>query len=68
MTSEAGAGRVLTISGAPYWRWDLRLWGTGRSGDLFRKFASRAVRWLVSRDELEPISIRPGKLLFDGAE
>ena len=66
--SEAGAGRVLGVAGSPYWRWDLRLWGSGRSGDLFRRFVSRSVRWLVSRDELRRIAIRPGKPLFDGAE
>jgi hypothetical protein len=67
-TSTAGRGRVLTICGSPYWRWDLYLWGTGRSGDLFRRFVSRSVRWLVARDELKQVMIRPGKSLFEGAE
>jgi hypothetical protein len=65
---ETGRGRVLAVCGSPYWRWDLYLWGTGRSGDLFRRFVSRSVRWLVSRDELKQVMIRPGKSLFDGAE
>lgn len=63
-----GNGRILTIAGSPYWRWDLYLWGSGRSGDLFRRFVSRSVRWLVSRDDLKPVMIRPGKNLFDGAD
>ena len=68
-TLESGRrGRVLTICGSPYWRWDLYLWGTGRPGDLFRRFVSRSVRWLVSRDELKQVMIRPGKSLFEGAE
>jgi hypothetical protein len=68
VTSGAGRARVLAVAGTPYWRWDLYLWGSGRSGDFFRRFISRAVRWLVSRDELEQVMIRPGKSLFDGAE
>jgi hypothetical protein len=67
-TSTSGRGRVLTIAGAPYWRWDLYLWGTGRSGDLFRRFVSRSVRWLVARDELKQVMVRPVKNLFEGAE
>jgi hypothetical protein len=67
-TRESGRGRVLAIAGGPYWRWDLYLWGTGRSGDLFRRFASRSVRWLVARDELKQVMIRPAQSLFDGAE
>jgi hypothetical protein len=63
-----GSGRILTIAGSPYWRWDLYLWGSGRSGDVFRRFVSRSVRWLVSRDDLKPVMIRPGKTLFEGAE
>jgi hypothetical protein len=67
-TSTSGRGRVLTVAGSPYWRWDLYLWGTGRSGDHFRHFVSRAVRWLVARDELKQVMVRPVKSLFDGAE
>ncbi|HMB71522.1 MAG TPA: hypothetical protein VKU85_19590, partial [bacterium] len=65
---QNGRGRVLAVAGAPYWRWDLYLWGTGRSGDLFRRFVSRSVRWLVARDELKQVMVRPGKSLYDGAE
>jgi hypothetical protein len=67
-TMQHGRGRVLTLAGSPYWRWDLYLWGTGRSGDAFRRFVSRSVRWLVSRDELKQVMIRPEKSLFEGAE
>lgn len=67
-TSTSGRGRVLTVAGGPYWRWDLYLWGTGRSGDHFRRFVSRAVRWLVARDELKQVMVRPVKSLFEGAE
>jgi hypothetical protein len=67
-TSTSGRGRVLTVAGGPYWRWDLYLWGTGRTGDHFHRFMSRAVRWLVARDELKQVMVRPVKSLFDGAE
>lgn len=67
-TRSDGNGRVLTIAGSPYWRWDLYMWGSGRSGDLFRRFVSRSVRWLVSRDDLKPVMIRPSKSLFEGAD
>jgi hypothetical protein len=67
-TLETGRGRVLAIAGGPYWRWDLYLWGTGRPGDAFRHLVSRSVRWLVARDELKQVLVRPGKSLFDGAE
>jgi len=65
---QSGRGRVLAIAGSPYWRWDLYLWGTGRSGDLFRRFVTRGVRWLVARDELKQVMVRPAQSLFDGAE
>jgi len=67
-TTTTGRGRILTVAGSPYWRWDLYLWGTGRSGDLFRRFVSRSVRWLVARDELKQVMVRPVKSLFDGSE
>lgn len=67
-TRAEGKGRVLAIAGAPYWRWDLYLWGTGRSGDALRRLLSRSVRWLVARDDFKPVMIRPVKNLFDGAE
>lgn len=67
-TCREGKGRVLTIAGAPYWRWDHYLWGTGRSGDVLRKLLSRSVRWLLARDDFQPVLIRPSKHLFEGAE
>jgi hypothetical protein len=67
-TRRVGQGRVLTIAGTPYWRWDHTLWGTGRQGDVLRRLLSRAVRWLVARDDFRPVMIRPVKNLFDGAE
>ena len=67
-TRAEGKGRVLMIAGGPYWRWDLYLWGTGRSGDVLKRFLSRSVRWLVARDDFRPVMIRPVKNLFDGAE
>lgn len=67
-TRAEGRGRVLMIAGGPYWRWDLYLWGTGRSGDVLKRFLSRSVRWLVARDDFRPVMIRPVKNLFDGAE
>ncbi|MFN8178120.1 MAG: vWA domain-containing protein [bacterium] len=67
-TRAEGRGRVLMIAGGPYWKWDLYLWGTGRSGDVLRRFLSRSVRWLVAREDFRPVMIRPSKNLFDGAE
>ena len=67
-TRQAGRGRVLMLAGTPYWRWDLYLWGSGRTGGAFARLSSRAVRWLASRDELEAVMVRPSKNLFDGAE
>ena len=67
-TRREGRGRVLTLAGSPYWRWDLYLWGSGRTGDVFARLASRAVRWLVARDDLAPVMVRPAKPLFDGAD
>jgi hypothetical protein len=67
-TLETGRGRVLVVAGGPFWRWDLYLWGTGRPGDAFRRLVSRSVRWLVARDDLKQVLVRPGKNLFDGAE
>lgn len=65
---QSGRGRVLAWAGGPYWRWDLDSWGRGRSGDMYRKLVTRSVRWLVSRDELKQVAIRPSRSLFDGAE
>jgi hypothetical protein len=68
VVSDGSRGRVLALCGSPYWRWDLYLWGSGRSGDVFRRLVARAVRWLVARDELKQVMIRPVKSLFEGAE
>jgi len=68
MVVEQRRGRVLALGGGPYWRWDLYPWGQGRSGEPYRKLMTRAVRWLVSRDELKQVMIRPAKPLFGGAE
>lgn len=67
-TRTDGRGRILTVAGSPYWRWDLYLWGSGRTGDVFGRFVSRCVRWLVSRDDLKPVAIHPAKPLFEGAD
>ncbi len=68
IVSDGARGRVLALCGSPYWRWDLYLWGSGRSGDVFRRLVARAARWLVARDELKQVMIRPVKSLFEGAE
>ncbi len=68
VTREGRRGRVLAWAGGPYWRWELYPWGQGRSGEPYRRLVSRSVRWLVSRDELKQVSIRPSQTIFDGAE
>ncbi|MDP6461692.1 MAG: VWA domain-containing protein [Gemmatimonadota bacterium] len=68
VAGRTAGGRVLLLCGAPYWKWDLASWGLGRPGDSFRRLVSRGVRWLVARDDLRQVSVRPAKNLFDGAE
>lgn len=65
---ESRQGRVLAVAGGPFWRWELYLQGREGGSDTYRKFISRCVRWLVARDELKQVAIRPSKPLFDGAE
>ncbi|MCA9752992.1 MAG: hypothetical protein KC591_12425, partial [Gemmatimonadetes bacterium] len=67
-TVSAGRGRVLTLGGSPFWRWDLSPWGRGRTGDVFARLVTRSARWLVARDDLESVIVRPARPLFDGAD
>jgi hypothetical protein len=56
--------KTLAFLGSGFWRWDFMMWGVGKSNNLMLSFLERAVRWLITRDDLRRVQFNTDKLIY----
>ncbi len=61
-------GKVACLSAFPLWRLDMVARGANSSDSTFAKLMENSVLWLVSREDLERITILPAKPIFISGE
>lgn len=60
--------KSLALMGYGIWRWDLMMWGAGKTNTTLLKFLQRAVRWLITRDEAKQVKFATDKLIYHSGE
>jgi len=63
-----GKGKMMVTTVTPFWRWDFLLWGIGKDNQSYLKFWNNAVRWLVTREDLDLINIFTDKKIYKSGE
>ena len=53
---QAGAGRVLTLAADSLWRWQFA--ADEQQGELYRRFLSNSIRWLMKDPELSHLTLK----------
>lgn len=68
LTRQVGGQKSLAMLGYGFWRWDLLMWGAGKTNDLLLRFLQRSVRWLITREEVKQVKIATDKLVYRSGE
>ena len=50
------------------WRWDLMMWGAGKTNVVLSKFLARTARWLSTRTESKPVQLKTNKAVYRSGE
>jgi len=63
-----GAGKVLATSAIPYWHWAFFGYGFGGDNREYRQLLDGIVNWLSIKEESDPITINPDKIIYTRGE
>jgi len=65
---HVGDEKSVAVLGYGLYRWDLLMWGTGGTHDVIKGFLSNTVRWLVTREEENPVRLSTNKTVYRSGE
>ena len=61
---KTGARKSLAIFGYGIWRWDLLMWGVGKSNLVFSQLINNSIRWLTNKEDSKTVRIYPTTEIF----
>jgi len=61
---RAGAGKCVLVSAYTLWRWEFLAAGFGGESNPFVGFWSNAIRWLVTREDLERVRVATDRHVY----
>jgi hypothetical protein len=64
IAQKLGQHKSIAILGYGIWRWDLLLWGIGRSNEVLKQFLSNSIRWLITKEDSKPVRIYPDQEIY----
>lgn len=65
---KVGQHKSIAVLGYGIWRWDLLMWGIGRSNEVFKQFLSNSIRWLITKEDSKPVRIYPDQEIYRNGE
>jgi hypothetical protein len=65
---KVGQYKSIAILGYGIWRWDLLMWGIGKSNAVFKQFLGNSIRWLITKEDSKPIRIYPDQEIYRNGE
>jgi uncharacterized membrane protein len=63
-----GKGRVMVAPFCGFWRWDLVMWGIGKTNRASDKFWQNTVAWLTVPRDLSPVQVSTDKKVYRSGE
>jgi len=64
VAQKMGQHKSLAILGYGIWRWDLMMWGIGKTNQAFKQFLSNSIRWLVTKEDSKLVRIYPDQKIY----
>lgn len=64
VAQQLGQRKSMAILGYDIWRWDLLLWGIGKTNETLRQFLSHSIRWLITKEDTRPVRIYPDHEIY----
>ncbi len=68
VVSSYGKGRVMVAPFCGFWRWDLVMWGIGKTNRASDKFWQNTVAWLTVPRDLSPVQVSTNKKVYRSGE
>jgi hypothetical protein len=56
--------KSMVILGYGIWRWDLLMWGVGKSNLLFTQLLSNSIRWLINKEDNKTVRLTPDQEIY----
>jgi hypothetical protein len=63
-----GKGRVMVVPFCGFWRWDLVMWGIGKTNRVSDEFWQNTVAWLTVPRDLSPDQVSTDKKVYRSGE
>jgi hypothetical protein len=64
MTRKLTDNKAMAIMGYGIWRWNLLMWGIGKSDQLFTQFLNNSFRWLTNKEDSKNVRISPDQEIY----
>jgi len=64
VAQRLGQQKSIAFIGYGIWRWDLMMWGIGKSNEVLNKLLHNCVRWLMTREDSKLVRISPSHAIF----
>ena len=64
ITRKIANSKSMAVAGYGIWRWDLLMWGVGKSDRLFNQLLSNSIRWLVNKEDNKTVRIIPDQEIY----
>ena len=68
ITGRYGSGKVVLLPVSGIWRWKLMLEGAGRETGMYTNFILGTLRWLTSKTDESPLTIKTGRRTYLSGE
>jgi len=56
--------KSMAILGYGIWRWDLLMWGVGKTNHLFTQLLSNSIRWLINKEDNKTVRLKPDREIY----
>ncbi|MBL7092771.1 hypothetical protein ISS22_02240 [candidate division KSB1 bacterium] len=56
--------KSMAILGYEIWRWDLLMWGVGKTDQLFTQLLSNSIRWLINKEDNKTVRLKPDQEIY----
>ena len=64
ITRKVTNSKSMALLGYGIWRWDLLMWGVGKTDQLFNQLLSNSIRWLINKEDNKTVRIIPDQEIY----
>ncbi|MFO7890636.1 MAG: FixH family protein [bacterium] len=68
LVHQAGQDKSIMFLGYGFYRWDLVMWGIGRTNELLQGFIGNTIRWLSVQEENDRVILKTSKFNYRAGE